>query len=1391
MKKKVCYLMILAVLILEMSFQKYNIAAAKENKAKHAETRQTEETSGSEEAQRTDETNEDTETQQTEETGEGKETQQTEETSESTETQPSKDGSGDAETETQTTEEGSGDTETEMQSTEESVEGAETQTTEESSEGTETQTTEETDDDEETQDIIPPSITLINENKAVSQGKDDADIYNDGEFIFEISDDSGTEDLDICLKGVDDDAGIIEDVSLSDSGENLQYTIKLPDNTYGSDIYLSVIDKAGNETNYQLFKAEKNIIDTAQPVMKAEILEGSDKRRYEGGPTNQQLEIRVSAVAASGIESFEMAFVPESEDTTAADSLEWEKVSLEDDTYSMIIGEKLERKEGFDKNAEVSELEVVEQNAADEVDEAETMSISNISQTPSQLKLSIKNGTYYFRAKSYAGFENEEEARINQQQRSIEINPAVIDKKPDASGWYNINTGKPSVWVDALQNKELAEEECGYKLTMHMAIYKGTADAEGEIVHTSQNIITVKNDIPLEKTQPSEKAIEPFEISEEGVYTLYVWGNDNAGNYSETQKYIINADYTAPEKLAITVGGEDMTNSGNDTGVIYKKFFDTEADVEVTGYDALSQIDDSKTVLTIKSSGDSGETMEGKRNAVASIGHRYYVEAKLYDKAGNMSEVRSDGFVADNQAPGGKNEAELTIIPKGANENGFFNDDFALELYVRDNPESGSSSLKNVSYILSGGDGKLETQQLFSFDAANATDSQLDANSVFEGELKIKASDYEGEETFIELTAVDNAGNTSTVQKPLKIDTTDPQIELEFDDSKPQNGIYYKMARSATVTIYEKNFDIGGVSFEITKDGSSITGLEPTADQWTSDGDTHTVSITFEQDGEYDIKIKCIDMADNESVYAEADRFVIDTTLPEISVSYDKTAYSEGWYNTNLTAEIKIVEHNFKAESFKLTAQPELATTRWKTDGDIHTAKIIFDTDGEYTYTINCVDLAGNHARPAIKEHFTIDTQQPRISINGVQDNSANSSEVTPLISITDTNIDDASIMIAMTDGWGNEIELQSSTTQLEHGFAYRLTNVSEQPDSVYHLEVSASDMSGNQSTTGIRFSLNRHGSSYDITDAVPIISKMYNKYENLHDIRLIETNLDEVEQFNIYMNRNGNMLKSVNTDKKPWKFNKNKLYYTTKRYGSPELGYMYEYIIYKENFQKEGSYKLTFSSIDKAGNHVNNTLGDKEAQISFIVDDTPPAVYIDGAKLDKPYNVDSISASVYITDNFKLEKAELYLENEAAERINTWDYIELVQNVANPDKGVMLELPAGKGQTLLFCVRDCAGNEIVTFSDNVNKEVQEEILINDEATAKSRLPLTIPGRPRYTQKTEEADAPDSDIDTTSSAPLILISFFGLISAAGVTVFLIKKEKRKTVLLHKVKIFNK
>ena len=1143
--------------------------------------------------------------------------------------------------------------------------------------------------EEEKEDLKAPSLTAQNLASPIACNNE-AVIYNNAEFSFKVSDNCDPKDLKFNIKGLPSGAKAEEEINILDEDNAVQYIVKFPDGIYSNETYIEVTDASENTAEYRVFEAARNIIDTKEPVFEISAVKGRNKIKYEGGITNQQIEINIKAEALSGIKKFEMAFLQTGAD---ADDLIWEAVELDGDRYNIKIGADLDETDSFDKDAKTMELTM---KRADE----DTTWENN---DKNAQELVIKKGTYYFRALSYAQLQGESKTDINLQQRNIVIGKTYTDRDTGENGWYNMETQIPNIWVDMPENIVLSDKDEGYTLNVHARVYRDAQEEEEPLYSADKTFEINRQSIESMKGQGGIKAMENIYADEDGCYILYVWGNDEAGNYSATRKYLIKADYTAPENVNISVDGSDMTIDINDKSVTYKKYFNEAVTAQVSGDDALSGIDDDKTVLRIMRSDGEGHSLTGENTISVNACQRCYINAEIYDMAGNCTKARTDGFVVDNEIPW------LEIGAVGANENGFFNSDFEIKLSAKDDPQqSNNSAFQNIHYFISDCMDNSYEDNIFTFNAAGADDDALNAAGAFDKTMNIKASDYEGNDTFVELTAVDNSGNTASVKEKFKIDVTAPFIKTEFDNNSAKGGSYYNASRTATVTITEKNFSPHGVEFEITKNGNIITELTPTPESWQSDEDIHTTVIRFSEDGDYTVKIKCSDLAGNESICDDISAFTIDTTLPQVVVLYDASPKNGDYYNSHIQADIMVVEHNFNEEDFVFLSDFDTAAEEWRHMGDIHRTRVLFDNDGEYAYFIDYTDMAGNNIEAPKQDHFIIDTKLPHIAINGIKNNSANSGEISPIINITDENYDAETFSITMTDGSGKTIELENSISQIENGFSYHILNASKQEDSVYHLNVSASDLAGNTDTLDYRFSLNRNGSSYDISSAGPVTEQMYNKYSNIRDIKIIETNIDEIEKFSIYMNRNGEMIDGTQTSVKPTRFKKNRLYYTVDKQGSQELGYTYEYTLFKENFQEEGSYKITFGSVDKAGNRVNNTFDDKQAQLEFIVDDTAPSVYIDGVESDGLYDVENISVNVYVTDNFKLKDAEFYLENKNGVRSASWNYMKLA---GDDEKGITLTIPAAEEkQSLLFYAKDYAGNEVIVLPDN--EEVPKDFMV-------------------------------------------------------------------------------
>ena len=113
------------------------------------------------------------------------------------------------------------------------------------------------------------------------------------------------------------------------------------------------------------------------------------------------------------------------------------------------------------------------------------------------------------------------------------------------------------------------------------------------------------------------------------------------------------------------------------------------------------------------------------------------------------------------------------------------------------------------------------------------------------------------------------------------------------------------------------------------------------------------------------------------------------------------------------------------------------------------------------------------------------------------------------------------------------------------------MTNVNGQPDEIYTLAVSAIDKAGNESELSYRFALNRHGSVYDLSQISSLVDKAYIRYEDLEDLHIQEMNVSKVDEFEVYVTRNGEMIQSEQSNSRPSSRDNNTIYVGTRVNGS------------------------------------------------------------------------------------------------------------------------------------------------------------------------------------------------------------------------------------------------
>lgn len=1078
--------------------------------------------------------------------------------------------------------------------------------------------------------------------------------------------------------------------------ENGSFKLVLKNGSYNA-IAVRAVDMAGNVSEAACLKNEngdfiKIIVDDTPPDIDVSAMLGEDDGDWQEYSaenenwTNRKITFQVS----------EKVKASETEDTIVHAGLF--KVEY---AYQSIAAVLRNEPVGED---EWQELTINEHGIAE-------FSVGGDFENPTN-----KNGCYYFRGVSEAGVKNE----INTEERILLWQKMAVKKPVLQSGadpgkchneWYNKASGTPVIDFEYPEyDTGVSSDEYAAPVTIH---YSLSVRDEKDITTTLADNKTATIRAYTPKDAGTGEAFAGFPLvsddlselqavlSEDGIYTLEYWTTDAAGNESETEILTYKIDCHEPTGLKITLAGEEQM-IGNESTLIYEKFYQNSVSGEATADYGISGKDSIKLLKAKK-------TGEWKNTSPAEAAEQFQIEPNMrcllyvraVDGAGNMTEGWTKGIVADNEAPVGNGTPKLIIEPEGANRHGFFNKDVKVKISIKDAPEDGNSAgLKLVTGFM-GTDGAdtISNKELFSSTEESVSEQLLAETESVTLMETINAKANEGNHAYITINALDRSGNMSTDTREVKIDVTKPEIEITFDNENAANGRYYNADRRAKITIRELNFDSSLVDIKVRRNGEAFT---PSISDWKSDKNNHYAYVDFSADGDYTLTVECMDLADNKAEKESAEPFTIDKTMPRVNIALENVNAQNGYFNETQTAVITVTEHNFNADEFQIHIQPEGKTGAWEHKNDTHVIKVELSTEGEYEISCDYRDLAGNGIAEEDKSKmplaFVVDKTSPVIAISGVEDNSANAGEVIPNIIIQDINIEPAGTAITLTTGRGEAMDIGTDITVVpaESGFLYTLNGLDAKQDDIYYLTVNAADKAGNISELTYRFSLNRRGSAYDLTELTKLVDSYYNSYNTLEDIKIVEMNVDKVEEFALYLSYNADIVYGK-TGSRPSDQNENKLpeavIYSRDVSGSEDTGYVYTYTIYRENFALEGTYRLGVYSKDRAGNEVNNLLKHNGEEIQFVIDKTLPRVVIDGVENNEIYDVESQEVRVVADDNFKLAEAELMLVNKDGEMLEHWNYFDLVEKEGDT---ALITIGEHKEEvSLLYRAVDAAGNEV------------------------------------------------------------------------------------------------
>ncbi len=371
---------------------------------------------------------------------------------------------------------------------------------------------------------------------------------------------------------------------------------------------------------------------------------------------------------------------------------------------------------------------------------------------------------------------------------------------------------------------------------------------------------------------------------------------------------------------------------------------------------------------------------------------------------------------------------------------------------------------------------------------------------------------------------------------------------------------------------------VGGWSFD-EKDNNLVTQMSRNI---TVKNNSNDIVLT----------VKLTDRAGNETKIEK--KFSIDKTKPVIDVKYDNNEHTtyggNDYYKADRTATVTVTERNFDESLVEATIMRNGG--RYTTIGGwthnnntadpdklTHVAKIVYNTDGDFTFDIAVKDKAMNSADKFTQQKFTVDKTAPVIDVsfdnNSAKNGNYYKADRTATIKITEHNFNSGSqyVNIPVTAegttapsvvGWSGSGDDHNAT-------------VSFNKDGKYSFTVDYTDLAGNKAVQKKvdSFYIDKTAPEVEITGVAdhqayngtvaPVVTYRDDNFTDDHDFRFTKIDI------------NG---KSDDTSK---------FDYDTGGNGVTE--FIYKYRDFAEVLENDGIYNFTVELSDKAGNSTSKSV--------------------------------------------------------------------------------------------------------------------------------------------------------------------------------------------------------
>ena len=316
------------------------------------------------------------------------------------------------------------------------------------------------------------------------------------------------------------------------------------------------------------------------------------------------------------------------------------------------------------------------------------------------------------------------------------------------------------------------------------------------------------------------------------------------------------------------------------------------------------------------------------------------------------------------------------------------------------------------------------------------------------------------------------------------VDTVDPVVSVSYDpnvDSKLQveDRDYYQATQTATITVIEENFSEDGVEYIIgskNSAGGDVT-VAPTYSAWTHSGNKHTVTVTFADDANYTLDVKCTDLALREGNLGEK-QFTVDTNAPtDLNISFSAHNEEGGvfYFGSAATVYLSAKDATAGVDSFDYTytVGSGVSTVNKGGNGTVNTTaengtyKAEFKIDPQFNGTVSftAADRSTNSATENGTQTIVVDSIAPTavVTYNAPYKTQGGASyyagDINATIVITEANFFSEDVQVTVTrDGKSYPVKIRWTNNSTDkHTGTFTLAE-----DGDYVVNVTYTDRSGN-----------------------------------------------------------------------------------------------------------------------------------------------------------------------------------------------------------------------------------------------------------------------------------------------------------------------------------------